>query len=125
MTIDTAPAGAVENGRRRSPWRAAAADYVGMALALAALVLVFSLVTRHFFSLTTFQTIANQIPSAIVVATGMTMILIIAEIDLSVGSVLGLCSAFIGVAWFSGNGHCGLSCLAQRSWAPFAAPLTA
>jgi ribose transport system permease protein len=69
-----------------------------MAVALAALVLVFSLLTRHFFSLTTFQTIANQIPSAIVIATGMTFVLIIAEIDLSVGSVLGLCSALAGVS---------------------------
>jgi ribose transport system permease protein len=83
--------------QRRSPWRAALAEYLGMAIALAGLILVFSLATRHFFSLTTFQTIASQIPSAIVVATGMTFVLIIAEIDLSVGSVLGLCSAFIGV----------------------------
>jgi ribose transport system permease protein len=69
-----------------------------MALALAALILVFSLLARHFFSLTSFQTIASQIPSAIIIATGMTFVLIIAEIDLSVGSVLGLCSAFTGVA---------------------------
>lgn len=82
----------------RSEIRAALADYLGMAVALAALVLVFSLLTRHFFSLTTFQTIANQIPSAIVIAAGMTFVLIIAEIDLSVGSVLGLCSALAGVS---------------------------
>lgn len=69
-----------------------------MALALAALVLVFSLSTEHFFSATTFRTIANQIPSAVLVATGMTFVLVIAEIDLSVGSVLGLCSAVLGVA---------------------------
>lgn len=69
-----------------------------MALALTALVLVFSLSTEHFFSATTFRTIANQIPSAVLVATGMTFVLVIAEIDLSVGSVLGLCSAVLGVA---------------------------
>jgi ribose transport system permease protein len=83
---------------RRSEWRAAVADYVGMAVALGALILVFSLLTRHFFSITTFQTIANQIPSAIIIATGMTFVLIIAEIDLSVGSVLGLCGALAGVS---------------------------
>ena len=74
------------------------AEYLGMGLALAGLILVFSLLTRHFFSVTTFQTIANQIPSAIIVATGMTFVLMIAEIDLSVGSVLGLCSAVLGVS---------------------------
>jgi ribose transport system permease protein len=78
--------------------RRALADYLGMAAALAGLILVFSLLTQHFFSATTFRTIANQIPSAIVVAAGMTLVLVIAEIDLSVGSVLGLCSAFLGVA---------------------------
>ena len=81
-----------------STLRRVLADYLGMAIALATLVLVFSLSTEHFFSATTFRTIANQIPSAIIVATGMTYILVIAEIDLSVGSVLGLCSAMLGVA---------------------------
>jgi len=65
--------------------------------ALAILVLVFSLSTRHFFSQTTFLTIANQIPAALLIATGMTFVLIVAEIDLSVGSVLGLCSSMLGV----------------------------
>lgn len=81
-----------------SNWRRLLADYLGMSLALALLITVFSLATEHFFSRTTFLTIANQIPSAVLVATGMTFILIIAEIDLSVGSVLGLCSAVLGVA---------------------------
>lgn len=81
----------------RSAIRAALAEYFGMTLALAALIVVFSVLTRHFFSLTTFQTIANQIPSAIIIATGMTFTLMVAEIDLSVGSVLGLCGAFVGI----------------------------
>jgi ribose transport system permease protein len=72
-------------------------EYLGMAIALASLVGIFSVLTRHFFSLTTFRTIANQIPSSIIVATGMTLVLIVAEIDLSVGSVLGLSSALLGV----------------------------
>jgi ribose transport system permease protein len=83
---------------RSSEFRSLLADYLGMATALAGLILIFSLLTQHFFSLTTFRTIANQIPAAIIVATGMTFVLIIAEIDLSVGSVLGLCSAVLGVS---------------------------
>jgi ribose transport system permease protein len=62
------------------------------------LIIVFSLATQHYFSGDTFRTIANQIPAAMLVATGMTWVLIVAEIDLSVGSVLGLCGAVVGVA---------------------------
>lgn len=95
--------------------RAALADYVGMGIALSLLVLVFSLLTEHFFSITTFKTIANQIPSAIVVAVGMTFVLIIAEIDLSVGSVLGLCSAVIGVGMVQYGWPAGWAVLAAMA----------
>lgn len=74
-----------------------ATDYLGLVAALGILVLVFGLSTQHFFSATTFRTIANQIPAAMLLATGMTFVLIAAEIDLSVGSVLGLCGAVLGV----------------------------
>jgi len=79
-------------------WRGVAADYLGLIIALGALILVFSLSTLHFFSTDTFRTIANQIPAAVLVATGMTLVLLVAEIDLSVGSVLGLCGAVVGVS---------------------------
>jgi len=92
-----------------SSWRGWITDYLGMAGALVVLITVFSLSTRHFFSAVTFTTIANQIPSALIIATGMTYVLIIAEIDLSVGSVLGLCSAVTGV------------CLVQLQWPLWAA----
>lgn len=82
----------------RTAWRSLAAEYLGLAAALGALVLVFSLSTQHFFSRTTFLTIANQIPAALLIATAMTYVLVIAEIDLSVGSVSGLCSCVLGVA---------------------------
>ncbi len=77
---------------------AAAGEYLGLACALGGLILVFSLTTQHFFSRTTFLTIANQIPAALLVATAMTYVLVMAEIDLSVGSVLGLSSCVLGVA---------------------------
>lgn len=84
--------------RSRSEWRGIAADYIGLIVALGLLILVFSLSTQHFFSADTFRTIANQIPAVVLIATGMTFVLIAAEIDLSVGSVLGLCGAVVGVA---------------------------
>lgn len=82
---------------RRPAWRVWAGEYLGLVVALGVLVLVFSLSTQHFFSRTTFLTIANQIPAALLIATAMTYVLVIAEIDLSVGSVLGLCSCVLGV----------------------------
>jgi ribose transport system permease protein len=81
----------------RSEWRQLAADYLGLLAALGLLILVFSLSTQHFFSANTFRTIANQIPAMLLIATGMTFVLIVAEVDLSVGSVLGLCGAVAGV----------------------------
>ena len=74
-------------------WR----DYVGLGLALLVLVLAFGVLTEHFFARATFATIANQIPAALLVAVGMTFVLIVGGIDLSVGSVLGLSGAVLGV----------------------------
>lgn len=74
------------------------ADYVGMAVALAVLLVVFGLAAENFFTLTTFRTIANQIPDTAIAAVGMTYVLIIAGIDLSVGSVLAFSGAVLGIA---------------------------
>lgn len=76
----------------------ALADYLGLGLVLASLVAFFAAKTDYFFTLTTFRTIANQIPDAVIIATGMTFVLIIAGIDLSVGSVLALGGAVFGLA---------------------------
>ncbi|HNT87229.1 MAG TPA: ABC transporter permease [Candidatus Hydrogenedentes bacterium] len=79
-------------------------DSLGLVLVLATLVVFFGLITRHFFSFTTLQTIVNQIPDSLVIAVGMTFVLVIAGIDLSVGSVLALSGAVLGV------------CLARLHW---------
>jgi ribose transport system permease protein len=73
------------------------ADQLGLLAVLTLLILGFSLSTRHFLRIDTFITIANQIPSRVLVAVGMTYVLVIGGIDLSVGSVLGLGGAVIGV----------------------------
>jgi ribose transport system permease protein len=72
-------------------------DYLGMALALAGLILFFGLKADNFFTLTTFRTMANQVPDITIVAVGMTLVLIIAGIDLSVGSVMALAGAVLGL----------------------------
>ena len=75
-------------------WR----EYLGLGVALGALVLAFGALTDHFLSRATFAVIASQVPAAILVAVGMTFVLILAGIDLSVGSVLGLAGAVLGAA---------------------------
>lgn len=72
-------------------------QYIGLLGVLALLVVVFSLSTENFFQAQTLVTIANSNPDLIFVSVGMTFVLIVAGIDLSVGSVLALGSAVIGV----------------------------
>lgn len=94
------PIAAAETALRRSSseLRALVADWGGMVFALALLVLIFGLAAPHFLSVATFRTIANQIPDALLVAAGMTFVLLVGGIDLSVGSVLALSGAVLGVA---------------------------
>ena len=71
-------------------WGAAVREYAALTAVVLALVVAFGFATDHFFTAATFRTIANQIPAALVVAVGMTFVLVIAAIDLSVGSVLAV-----------------------------------
>lgn len=73
-------------------------SYLGLLPALLAMIAFFSVTSEYFLSWTTFQTIANQIPALAVMATGMTYVLIIGGIDLSVGSVLAFSAAVMAVA---------------------------
>ena len=84
-------------------------DYVGLAAVVVLLVAAFGATTQHFLTANTFTNIANQIPDAMVVAVGMTFVLIIGGIDLSVGSVLALSGAVLGV------------CLVRLHWPLWAA----
>jgi ribose transport system permease protein len=77
-------------------------EYLGLVVALVLLVLVFGMSTRHFLTPTTLRTIANQVPAGLLLATGMTLVLVAGGIDLSVGSVLGLCGVVLGLALASG-----------------------
>jgi ribose transport system permease protein len=73
-------------------------EYAAMLLVWAALVVLFSCISHNFFSTQTFVTLSNRIPALTVVAAGMTLVLIIGGIDLSIGSVAGLCGSVLGVA---------------------------
>jgi ribose transport system permease protein len=73
-------------------------EYAAMLAIWIGLLLLFGALSQNFLTARTLGTIANRIPTLAVVAAGMTLVLIIGGIDLSVGSVLGLCGAALGVA---------------------------
>lgn len=72
-------------------------QYGGLLLVLALLIGIFGLSSDNFWQRSTLIAIANQIPSLAFVAAGMTFVLIVGGIDLSVGSLLALASAVLGV----------------------------
>src|SRR6201996_8733635 len=72
-------------------------NYLGLLGALLGMIVLFSLLSSHFLTYDTFSTIANQIPDLVVMSVGMTFVLIIAGIDLSVGSVLALGASVVSV----------------------------
>ena len=85
-------------GRRKSQTQEILENCLGLVAVLILLAAVFSVSTAHFFSITTFTSIANEIPTAVLIAVGMTFVLIIGGIDLSVGSVLAVSGGVLGIA---------------------------
>jgi ribose transport system permease protein len=74
------------------------APCAALLVAWIAVVILFSILSERFFSPATFSNLATQIPPLAVVATGMTLVIITAGIDLSVGSVLGMAGAVFGAS---------------------------
>ena len=72
-------------------------DALGLLVVLLALSGGFGLVTSHFLTWTTALALANQAPDTLLVATGMTLVIITGGIDLSAGSVLALSGAIFGL----------------------------
>jgi ribose transport system permease protein len=76
----------------------AVANYLGLLIVLLLLIGIFSILSNRFLTPGTLRIIANQIPDLTVIAVGMTFVLIVAGIDLSVGSVMAFSAAVLGVA---------------------------
>lgn len=72
-------------------------DSLRLLIVLGILIAVFGASTDRFFSVRTFQAVASQIPALLVASVGMTFLLIIGAIDLSVGSALALGGGILGV----------------------------
>src|SRR3982751_4190940 len=62
-------------------------------IALAGLCIALSIMTDKFFTTDNGLNVLRQIAVNICIATGMTLVVLTAGIDLSVGSVLALCGA--------------------------------
>ncbi len=73
-------------------------EYIYIFLSLLLLVALFGFTTDHFFSLQTLSAIMSQLPALTVVTVGMTLVLIVGGIDLSVGSLVALSACIIGTA---------------------------
>ncbi|MEG0675520.1 MAG: ABC transporter permease, partial [Comamonas sp.] len=82
----------------RSALRQELGTYLGLFVVLVAMVALFSSQSEYFLTRETLLSIANEIPALAVMAVGMTFVLIIAGIDLSVGSVLALSAAVSAAA---------------------------
>jgi ribose transport system permease protein len=101
MTTEEIPAGVhpgVQSARSFSYRLSSLGDVLAMLFVLAGLSAFFGLSTRHFWTGQTVRIIVNQIPDLTVVAVGMTLVLVIGGIDLSVGSVLALAGSVLGIA---------------------------
>jgi ribose transport system permease protein len=109
MNTTSSPALATPAATRSSVWRSELGTYLGLALVLIAMVALFSYLSQYFLTAETFVTIANEIPALTVMAVGMTFVLIIAGIDLSVGSVLALSAAVTAAAILQWHASVGVA----------------
>jgi ribose transport system permease protein len=68
----------------------------GVAIALIILVFVFSMLSPLFLTAGNISNIFTQIAINVILAVGMTFVILIGGIDLSVGSVMALCAVIAG-----------------------------
>ena len=96
--MSATPPPAVAPSSARSGLNAQFGTYIGLAVVLLGMIALFGSMSEYFLTRDTFISIANEIPALAVMAVGMTFVLIIAGIDLSVGSVLALSAAVTAAA---------------------------
>src|ERR1700730_10527832 len=101
-TKPTAPA-----AQRGASWASKLIGVQGPLIGLVALCIVFSFATNVFFSVRNLLNILDQVTVLGIIAIGMTAVIVIGGIDLSVGSVLAFSMMIMG--WLSHD--CGLPLL--------------
>lgn len=75
---------------------------LGVLIALVAITLMFTFVTKNFFGVENFLNILRQVSLLGVMAVGMTLVIVSGEFDLSVGAVSGLAACIAGVLMING-----------------------
>lgn len=75
---------------------------IGVALALALTIVLFSFLSPYFFNITNFINIVRQVSLLGIIAMGMTLVIVCGEIDLSVGSIYGAAGIITGVLMVDG-----------------------
>lgn len=76
---------------------------LSIAVVFVLLFAIFSILTDDFFSTENLVNVARQIAPTVIVAMAMTFVITTGQIDLSVGSLLGLSAAVLGIWALSGN----------------------
>ncbi len=107
MTDSTggAPAPAVAAPAPGGSWsgraRAAGLRIGGLVIAILIVVIIFTLLSKPntFLSITNALGIMRSMSTIAIVALGLTLVIVVGEIDLSFGYMYGLASILIGVAW--------------------------
>ncbi|BCB70357.1 hypothetical protein HMEPL2_07080 [Vreelandella aquamarina] len=83
--------------------KSALRQYGGIFLSLITLCVFFSLTNERFMSLANFMNILQQVAVIAVLAFGMTWVILLGDIDLSVGSMLAVAgmvgAQIIGLGW--------------------------
>jgi ribose transport system permease protein len=90
--VDPQISGSARWSDRRVPNWAGSGSLVILLLVILLLCLGFSIAGRNFFSLATFSTMARGNVSLLLVSLGMTAVMLVGGIDLSVGAVMALAS---------------------------------
>src|ERR1700730_13867605 len=82
------PASAAQAGQRRFAFLQRVLREAGIGIALLLMIVIFSSFARHFTDESNITNILTQVTINLIMATGMTFVILIGGIDLSVGSVL-------------------------------------
>lgn len=91
-----------EKGSAMADWLAENAQVLSIALFFAACLVFFSLTTTTFLTLPNILNVIRQAAPILIVATAMTMVIITAGIDLSVGSLVALINAVAAISIAAG-----------------------
>jgi ribose/xylose/arabinose/galactoside ABC-type transport system permease subunit len=83
--------------RPRGAGLSSASEHVGLAIALIILFVVLSVRAPHFLTTQNLLNVLQQVSFLAIIAWGMTLVIIAAEIDVSVGSAVAFYGALLGV----------------------------